>query len=96
MPLPLAELSTDVLLLALRVPGNRNNLRALTGDISGYGNNRCPFFHALKDLDAIAIVPPDRNLLKVNDPIRLHNCELGTIRPEDDRRGRYDERRVGA
>src|SRR2546426_10513457 len=96
MPVPLDRTSTDVLLLALSVARDRNNPGALTGDVTGHGDNRCPFFDALKDLDAIAIVSPDTDLLKVDDPIRLDNCELGTIRPEDDGRGRHDERRVGA
>src|SRR5213593_4288079 len=83
-------------LFALRVEGDGSNPGALAGRIAGYGDNRCPFRHALNDLDAIAIIPPDRDLLKVDDPIRLNNGELGAIRSEDDRRGRHHERRIGA
>ena len=55
-----------------------------------------PSVNALKNLDAIPVVSPDGDLLKVHGLVGLHDRHLSAVGQEDDGRGRHDERWIGS
>ena len=63
---------------------------ALLGGLSGSSEDGCALRHTLNNLDAVAVVSSNRDLLKVQDsvrlnPIRQHDGDLRAIRAEDQR-----------
>src|SRR5713226_4372361 len=54
-----------------------------------------PSGQSLKNLNAIPVVSPNGDLLKVHGPVRLHDGHLSAVGQEDDGGGRHDERWIG-
>ena len=74
---------------------NGDDRRALARGIAGRGDDRRSLGHALQDLDAIAVVAPDGDLLQVHGLVGLDDRDLGAVGAEQNRGRGHDERRVG-
>src|SRR6185295_9107182 len=58
------------------VADDRNDSRSLTRGVSGRRDNHRPFRNPLEDFDAIAVVAPDGDLLKMHDLVGRHDGDL--------------------
>ena len=81
--------------VTFNVAGDRDDRSALARGIPRRGDDRRSLGHALQDLDTIAVVAPDGDLLQVHGLVGLHDRDLGAVASEQNRGRGHDERRVG-